>query len=240
MRFNHIAIIGGSGTIGKAITKQLAKSQPHGKIYTFSRNPPEVISESITPYAINYEDEQSIKDAALIASKEAQLDLVMVTTGILHDSEVMPEKSLQELSSEKFQKLFSINTILPALVAKHFVPKLNKKNNSVFAAISARLGSISDNYLGGWYAYRASKAALNMIIRNAAIETGRKNKQATIVGIHPGTVDSPLSKPFQQNIAKKSLFTADDSAEKILAVLHNLAPKDSGKCFAWDGKEIKP
>ena len=111
---------------------------------------------------------------------------------------------------------------------------------SVFAALSARVGSISDNILGGWYAYRSSKAALNMIIKNAAIEISRSNKQAIVVGMHPGTVDSHLSKPFQSRVPKHQLFTPEYAAEKLLHVMTALMPSDSGKCFAWDGKEILP
>ena len=166
--------------------------------------------------------------------------MVIVATGILHDGELMPEKSQKELSAEKFHRLFEINTIVPALVAKHFIPKLNREKRSVFAALSARVGSISDNQLGGWYAYRASKAALNMIIKNAAIEISRRNKKAIIVGLHPGTVDSNLSKPFQGNVPDGKLFTPKYSVQKLLVILTTLTSKQSGKCFAWDGKEILP
>jgi NAD(P)-dependent dehydrogenase (short-subunit alcohol dehydrogenase family) len=165
---------------------------------------------------------------------------VIVATGLLHDGELVPEKSLRDLSAEKFLRLFEVNTILPALVGKYFLPKLNRENKSIFAALSARVGSISDNQLGGWYAYRASKAALNMIIKNAAIEIGRQNKQAVIVGLHPGTVDSRLSKPFQSNVADGQLFTPAFSAQKLLEVLETLTQEKSGKCFAWDGQEITP
>ena len=126
------------------------------------------------------------------------------------------------------------------MVAKHFLPKLNKENRSIFAALSARVGSISDNQLGGWYAYRTSKAALNMVIKNAAIEIGRLNKKAIIVGLHPGTVDSNLSMPFQGNVPDGKLFTPEYSVQKLLQVLTNLTSEQSGKCFAWDGTEVKP
>ena len=152
----------------------------------------------------------------------------------------MPEKSLRELSLEKFQRLFLVNTIIPALIAKHFCPYLNKETPSVFAALSARVGSISDNQLGGWYSYRSSKAALNMIIKNTAIEINRTNKQAIIVGIHPGTVNSNLSKPFQKNVPKEKLFSPNFAAEKIYQVITQLSSQSSGKCFAWDNTEILP
>ena len=201
---------------------------------------PRSAHKTSTQNRIDYTDEASIEAAAALASKDSPLDIVMVATGLLHDGELMPEKSLKELSAEKFQRLFNVNTILPALIAKHFLPKLNRDHRSLFAVLSARVGSISDNQLGGWYAYRTSKAALNMIIKNAAIEMSRRNKQAIIVGLHPGTVDSNLSQPFQGNIADGKLFTPAFSAIKMLAVLESLTPGDSGRCFAWDGKEIKP
>ena len=124
------------------------------------------------------------------------------------------------------------------MVAKNFLPKLAKDQRAVFAALSARVGSISDNQLGGWYSYRASKAALNMIIKNLSIEMKMRYKQTIIVGLHPGTVDSRLSKPFQANVPAGKLFTADYAVAKMLEVINTLTPENSGKCYAWDGKEI--
>jgi len=145
-----------------------------------------------------------------------------------------------QISASNFEKIFAANTIFPALVAKHFIHKLNTKSKTIFTSISARVGSISDNHLGGWYAYRMSKAALNMFIKTAGIETARTNKNAVIVGIHPGTVDSELSKPFQARVPDGKLFTPEYSAEKLIEVLQNLTISDTGKCFAWDSKEIQP
>ena len=238
--YKNIAIIGSSGSIGGALLKQLALRPETEKIYAFSRNLPSESLANVIYQRLNYNDESSIAQAASIASKDMPLDLVLVATGILQDGEIMPEKSLRDLSSEKFQHLFAVNTILPALIAKHFLSKLDKDKCSIFAAISARVGSISDNHLGGWYAYRASKAALNMVIKNAAIEMGRRYKEVIIIGLHPGTVDSKLSKPFQSHVPKDKLFTPEYSAERLLTVLEHLTPEDSGKCFAWDGKEVKP
>ena len=158
----------------------------------------------------------------------------------MHDQGLMPEKSLRDLSVEKFHRVFEANAIIPALIAKYFLLKLNKENSSIFAALSARVGSISHNQLGGWYAYRALKAALKMIIENAAIEVGRRNKQAIVVVLHSVTVNSDLSKQFQVNVADGKLFTAEYPAKKILDVLKNLSPKQTGKYFAWDGQEILP
>ena len=227
----NIAIFGASGAIGSALTKRLSEKYPTANLISFSRK---------SQYSIDYSCEKALAEAARLAAKDKPLDLVIVANGILHDEGLMPEKSLHDLSAEKFERIFKVNTITPALIAKYFLPRLNKDSPSIFAALSARVGSISDNALGGWYAYRASKAALNMIIKNAAIEVARRNQQAIIVGLHPGTVDSALSKPFQSNIKDGALFTAEYSAEKLLLILENLSPVQTGKCFAWDGSEILP
>lgn len=236
----NIVIIGSSGGIGRAFTKLLSETYLSATIHAFSRHEPKDVISRVKYQMIDYRDESSIEKSAHIASSKGAIDLVIVATGMLHDKEIMPERSLVELSLEKFQRLFEVNTITPALIAKHFLPKLNKERPSLFAALSARIGSISDNQLGGWYAYRASKAALNMIIKNAAIELARSNHQAILVGLHPGTVDTHLSKPFQRNVPNGKLFTPEYSTQKLLNVLESLTPSQSGRCFAWDGKEILP
>lgn len=228
---NKIAIIGASGALGSAFTATIKERYKNASIFAFSRTGPD---------HIDYSHEESIAEAAEFASRQDPLDLVIFAGGILHEGSLMPEKTLKELSKEKFQRIFEVNTITPALVVKHFLPKLNNNAPSFFAALSARVGSISDNQLGGWYAYRASKSALNMIIKNAAIEISRRNKHATVVGLHPGTVDSALSKPFQSFVPEGKLFTPQYSAQKMLDVLLTLTPNQSGKCFAWDGEEILP
>ena len=236
----NITVIGSSGAIGGAFIKALSNRYPDAGIHAFSRQTPKNALPQVCYHMLDYSNESAIATAAVIASKQASIDFIVVATGALHGNGMMPEKSLNALSASKFQRSFEINAIFPALVAKHFLPRLNKERRCIFAVLSARVGSISDNRLGGWYAYRASKAALNMIIKNAAIETARRHKQAIIVGLHPGTVDSHLSKPFQHNVPDAKLLTPDDSAAKLLNVLENLTAEHSGKCFAWDGKEILP
>jgi NAD(P)-dependent dehydrogenase (short-subunit alcohol dehydrogenase family) len=137
-------------------------------------------------------------------------------------------------------RLFAVNAIGPALVAKHFVPLLPNEDRCVFAALSARVGSITDNRLGGWYGYRASKAALNMLIKTLAIELARTRPEAICVALHPGTVDTGLSKPFQKGVASDRLFSTDSTAAQLLEVIERLEPDQSGRCFAWDGAEIAP
>ena len=135
---------------------------------------------------------------------------------------------------------FAINAIGPALVAKHFLPMMPKAGRNVFAVLSARVGSIGDNKLGGWYGYRAAKAALNQLIRTLAIEERRRNDRSIVVGLHPGTVDTALSKPFQANVRADQLFTAPRAAVQLLDVIDGLKAPDSGKLFDWEGKEVAP
>lgn len=180
-------------------------------------------------------DEAGIKAAAARAGAP---ELVVVATGLLHDAEHGPEKALRDLDPLWLARQYAVNAIGPALVAKHFLPVMPRTGRSVFAALSARVGSISDNRLGGWYGYRASKAALNQLIRTLAIEDKRRNDRGLVVALHPGTVDTRLSKPFQQR--GRDLFQPGRAAVQLLDVLDGLRPTDSGKIFAWDGAEIAP
>ena len=223
------------------------KKNTKANIFAFSRSGKQFEYENVHSHTFDITDEKSIETAITIASAEAPLDLVLITTGLLHQNlsekttreSLGPEKALIDLSSDKFKHLFEVNTIGPALIAKHTLPQMRKDKPSIFAALSARVSSISDNHLGGWYAYRSSKAALNMIIKTASIEMKRRNKNLIVIGLHPGTVDSDLSKPFQKNTPKDKLFSADHSVTKMLEVLEERKPDDTGKLFAWDGQEIQ-
>lgn len=233
-----IAIIGSSGAIGYALAQEYAKLYPLAVIHAFSRK--KIVSDfnNITAHEIDYYSEESIKVAANV---DSSFDKIIVATGILHNgTKIMPEKALRDLSFAKFEYLFRANTIVPAMLAKYFITKLAQASPAIFAVLSARVGSISDNELGGWYAYRASKAALNMIIKNLAIETKRTNKLAIIVGLHPGTVNSNLSKPFQKNVPESKLFSPQYSASCLMRVLENRQLADSGSCFDWNNKQIEP
>ena len=180
-------------------------------------------------------DEESIAHAAAAIDC---VDLVFVTTGMLHDAGQRPERALKELDAAHLARSFAINTIAPAIVAKHLIPKLPRDARSVFAVLGARVGSIGDNRTGGWHSYRASKAALVMLMKTIAIETARTRPHAIIVTLHPGTVDTGMSKPFQGNVAREKLFTPALAAERLLAVTDALNPPDTGGHFAWDGSRI--
>ena len=208
----NIDIYGSSGELGGAFVKALSEAHPAAQIHAFSRRLASHLPANVKNYQIIYDDEASIAEAAAIASQTMKLDLVIVATGILHDGAITPEKSLRDLSAEKFHHILTANLITPALIGKYFLPKLARDKRAIFAALSARVGSISDNNLGGWYAYRASKAALNMFIKNAAIELGRRYQQAINIGLHTGTVDSNLSKPYQSHVPSEKLFSPAFSA----------------------------
>lgn len=233
----NIAVIGASGGLGSSFVRVLSDDQTN-TVHAFSRSEIEIETPNVRLGRIDFTNEESIRTAAAEASKHAALDLVIIAAGVLHDTSMLPEKALRELCTDNFERNFLVNTIGPALAAKHFLPKLHCNKRAVFAALSARVGSISDNRLGGWYAYRASKAALNMVIRTASIEVARRQKQAIVVGLHPGTVASKLSEPFQSRVPKEKLFSADYSAKLLISVLEGLSCEDSGKVFAWDGSEI--
>ena len=178
--------------------------------------------------------------AAAAASLAAAPDLVVVATGLLHEGEHGPEKSMAALDPAWLARQYAVNAIGPALVAKHFLPRMPRSGRCVFAVLSARVGSISDNKLGGWYGYRAAKAALNQLVRSLAVEERRRNDRSIVVGLHPGTVDTGLSKPFQGHVRADQLFAPDRAAVQLLDVIDGLKAPDSGKLFAWDGSEIAP
>jgi NAD(P)-dependent dehydrogenase (short-subunit alcohol dehydrogenase family) len=231
-------VFGASGGIGAALVALLEKDPKVEHIYAGSRGGAVYASSKITQFVFDLQDETSISAAAELTKKDGPLNLVFVGTGILSGDGISPEKSWAMQSGDAYSKMFAINTIGPAMIGKHFLPLLSRTEKSVFAALSARVGSISDNRLGGWHAYRASKAALNMIVRNFALELVHRNKNAIAVTLHPGTVDTALSAPFQSGVKAEKLFTAAYSAQQILSVIEGLTPENSGNLYAWDGIQI--
>ena len=237
LQIERAAIIGASGGIGGALATALAEAGVH--VHALSRSGA-AGDERRTPGTIDIEDEASIAEAASAVSGDGPLDLVIVASGLLHSADIAPERSYRQLSAAGFERYFAVNATGPALVAKHFLPLLRRDRSAVFAALSARVGSIGDNRLGGWYGYRASKAALNMIVRTLALELARTNKQAACIALHPGTVATGMSAPFQQGVPAEKLFSAERAAQQLLAVIANVGPAQSGGIFAWDGSAITP
>ena len=235
---SRAVIIGARGGIGAALVDHLAADSRFETVHALARVPKLHAAPSVSPGHIDFDDPASI--AAAAAAIQAPIELVIVATGLLHDPDGGPERRLADLDADRLKRSFLINTIGPALVLRHFVPLLPRDGRSAIACLSARVGSISDNRAGGWYGYRASKAALNQIVRTAAIEFSRSRSQAICVALHPGTVDTGLSKPFQRGLPAGALFPPAFAAERLLAVLEALTPAATGRCFAWDGSEIAP
>ena len=235
----NVVIIGASGSIGSALTR-LYSDENSTRVFAFSRKKTNISLPNVVEDHIDLVNEDSI---SVVASKyfgEVEIDSLIIASGALHTKDFFPEKSLRDISVEKFQTIFAINSIGPALIFKHFNKFLSRDRPGILAAISARVGSISDNQLGGWYSYRASKAALNMIIKNTSIEVRRRCPKAIVVGLHPGTVNSKLSEPFQSNVPTEKLFTSQYAANKLKNVLDALNIDDNGKCWDFNGSLILP
>jgi len=234
-------VIGSSGGIGGALVAELCADAAVGQVFAASRSPNAAPSPKVSQIELDLSDEASIESAANSCAHNGPLDIVIVASGILHDApDYLPEKSWSQLNATDMARVFAINCIAPALAAKHFLPLLNAQRRSVFAALSARVGSIGDNGLGGWYAYRASKAALNMMIRSLSIELARTRPEAVCVGLHPGTVATDLSAPFLSRVPAAQLFSPSRAAGYLLAVIADATAAQSGKLLAWDGSEIEP
>ena len=234
----NVAVLGASGGIGSEFVRQLADDEGVARVYALSRTSTEE-RPGVISMQVDFADEPSLERAAQIIFDDAPLDLVIVASGVLHSPEFQPEKRLQDAQEAAMLEVFRINTVGPALAAKHFLPALRKNHKSVFAALSARVGSISDNRLGGWLSYRSSKAALNMVLKTAAIEHKRRFPESIVIGLHPGTVDTALSAPFQQRVPDGKLFTPEYSVQRLLEVIDNVGQADTGRCFAWDGQRIE-
>jgi NAD(P)-dependent dehydrogenase (short-subunit alcohol dehydrogenase family) len=232
---SEAVVIGASGGIGAAITALLAADPQFETVHAFSRRKLEPKDDCVRVGHIDITDEASIEAAANTVTAPR---LVFVATGLLHAGDQGPEKSWRSLDPDWLTQVMRVNTTGPVLVAKHFLPKLPREEKAVFAAISARVGSISDNALGGWYGYRASKAALNMMMKSLSIELARSHQDACILSLHPGTVATNLSAPFQKGVPDGKLFTAPYAAERLLTVINDAGPTQSGTLIAWDGKTI--
>ena len=231
-------IVGSTGGIGGALVDALAVSDRMDTVYALSRSGASHVSPKVQSLAFDFLDESSIMAATETLRDVGKFDLIVVATGLLQGDGIIPEKTMRALDLDAMRQSFEVNTFGPALTAKHFLPLLNRNNKAIFAALSARVGSISDNHLGGWYAYRASKAALNMMIKTLSIEVSRRFSNQIIIGLHPGTVDTNLSRPFQNNVPDGKLFTPEFSAAKLLAVLDQVAVSDTGQLFAWNGLRV--
>lgn len=242
-------IIGASQGIGLGFAKKLIQNPKFSKIYATYRQ--QQTAEELLNLANQYPDKltcinniditdelQIIEAVQNISTQITKLHLAINCVGLLHEGDLQPEKSLRQINSENLLRYFRINSIGAILLAKHLLPLFRHQEPSVFATISAKVGSIGDNQLGGWYGYRASKAALNMLIRTAAIEYARSCPRSIVVTLHPGTTDTRLSRPFQRNVPPEKLFSVERTVTQLLSVIEQLQAADSGEFFSWDGSKL--
>ncbi len=215
-------LIGSNGTIGRALARLMEER------YQLTQ-----LNQEVTDYS-----QGSLETIANALKADGGLDIVVCCIGTLHNSTVSPEKRLRALDADKLAEYFRINAILPAMCLRAFTPVLKKDVDAKFSVLSAMVGSIGDNQLGGWYGYRSSKAALNMLIKTASIEVARTHKRAALAVIHPGTTIGPLSKPFSSGVSEDKYYTAEQTAERVLAVTENLDATKSGAFLNWDGTTL--
>lgn len=245
-------VSGASRGIGLELVRQLLE-RTKGHVIGMSRAPDACLElntlkeahERLTTVAVDLTHEPSIQSAcASIAQQRASVDVLINCAGILHDNspEHMPERSMSKCSAEWMHRVYAINAVGPVLLTAGLVPLLTKSTGTgrqrLVANLSARVGSVSDNGLGGWWGYRMSKAALNMATRNMALELGRK--KVTAIALHPGTTDTGLSQPFQKNVKPEKLFTTAYTVGRLLDIINCVEPDQSGHLYAWDGQRIEP
>ncbi len=242
-----VLVVGASQGIGLGFVHHLLRDERIGQVYATHRD---LATLALTEIAAQHpnrlhliqmditDEAQIVQGIAQIQGQIDKLHLVLYCVGFLHEGNIQPEKSLQQINSEHLLRYFQVNSIGAVLLAKHLLPLLRHGDRSVFASISAKVGSIGDNQLGGWYGYRASKAALNMLMRTLAIEYSRKSPKTLVVMLHPGTTDTRLSKPFQRNVPPNKLFSIERTAAQLLSVIEGLQPEDSGQFFSWDGSRL--
>ncbi|MGR8921047.1 MAG: SDR family NAD(P)-dependent oxidoreductase [Gammaproteobacteria bacterium] len=243
-----VVVQGASGGIGAALTAALLELPTTTHVLATCRDPAasdalaalaERHGDRLLTSALDVTDEDTIAAAAeRFAALGTPLGLLLNVAGLLHDGSMQPEKRLADLDPARLARSFAVNATGPALVAKHFARYFPRRERAVLASLSARVGSIGDNHLGGWYGYRASKAAQNMFTRNLSLELPRRHRGLICVALHPGTVDTALSKPFQANVPADRLFAPARAAAQLLDVIDGLEPGDNGGFFAWDGSPI--
>jgi NAD(P)-dependent dehydrogenase (short-subunit alcohol dehydrogenase family) len=238
-------IIGASRGIGLAITAALLRKASMQSIcatYRSSKTAECLFNEKdkrLNLFRVDVADMRSLQDMARdISDSGIQPELVIHCSGILHEPGLKPEKSLHQCKPNTLRRLFEVNSIGPLMTAQQVIPLIPTKRPTHFAALSAMVGSISDNRLGGWYGYRASKAALNQFLRTLSIECRRTHPDLCITAIHPGTTDTALSAPFQSNVKPGKLYTPEQSAARILEVVLAGTPEESGRFVSWDGSQL--
>jgi NAD(P)-dependent dehydrogenase (short-subunit alcohol dehydrogenase family) len=247
-QFDCAVVQGASRGIGLEFTRALVADPRYRQVVATCRDPQRALAltrlrESnhgrLAILELDVTQEESIKAAAAAtADLELPVNLIINSAGILHDHRIGPEKRLADIEPTTIQQVFAINAVGPLLVAKHFSPLFDRRARTVLANLSARVGSIEGNALGGWYSYRASKAAQNMFTRNLSVELKRRHSGIICVALHPGTVDTELSRPFQRNVPEHKLFSVERAAGHLIEVINGLQAHDNGRFYAWNGSEI--
>ncbi len=237
----HALVIGANGGIAKALINEITESGDTF-IHAVSRSNIDLqADEGRKDYILNSSNEDEIKNFVQMLKEDGiKLNTVICTSGVLHregERALKPEKKLEDIQASQLSEYFLVNSIIPALWLKHLVGVMDK-TESVICCFSARVGSISENQLGGWYGYRASKAALNMLMKTAAIEYARRSKKTILCCYHPGTVDTGLSKPFQANVKPEKLFSPQFTAQQLLSHMQTFLPEESPYYIDWDNKSI--
>jgi len=236
----NTVVFGAGGGIGAAFVEALVADPAVSRVHAVSRSLPGGASAKLHAHACDPLDEDALGRTLAGVTQDGPVHLAIVALGILHGEGIAPEKTWRHVDAAAMAAVLEVNTIAPTLIAKHILPVLAKDRKSCFAALSARVGSIQDNRLGGWVSYRASKAALNMVIRTFSVELARVNDTAQIVGLHPGTVETELSQPFRAGVPEGKLFTAQRSVSGMLGVIDRLDRGASGKTFDYAGNEVPP
>lgn len=232
----HIIVVGGSGGIGRSLVKELLQYFPNVTVFaTYCRSAMPFQHERLRWQQLDIRDPEQIQ---AWASNFERVDWLINCAGYLHGNSGGPEKSIRSVETGFLLENIQINTIPTLLTAKEFSNSLKQSPAPVFATVSARVGSIEDNRLGGWYSYRISKAALNMALKTISIEWKHSHPRGCVIALHPGTNDTALSKPFQANVAPQNLRTPADTAANFVSLLGALDPRQSGGFFAWDGERI--
>ncbi len=241
----NVLIVGATQGIGYGFVQQLLLNTDVQKIiatYRRKETAQELFKlegsfpDKLITVQVDVTDEAQIEEAvSKIQAQITKLHLAINCVGMLHEDDLQPEKSLRHINPDRLLRYFEVNTIPTALLSKHLLPLFKHPEFSVWATISAKVGSIEDNRLGGWYGYRASKAALNMLIKNVAIEYNRVSKNSIVIALHPGTTDTQLSLPFQKNVPEGKLFSTELCTQQLLTVIDRLTTKNNGQFFNWDG-----
>lgn len=231
-------VIGAGGGIGAAVMAQLAADPRCGAMYAVSRSGTAGPDRAVK-LAADVIDAASLTHAAATIGADGPIDMVFIASGLLHDgAAVQPEKSWRAIGADAVARLFAVNATGPMLALQALLPHLPRDRRALIGVVGARVGSIGDNRLGGWYGYRASKAALAMLLRTLSVELARTHPQLAVLMLHPGTVDTPLSEPFQRGVAK--LLTPQESASAMLSVLDTATPAQSGQQRDWQGELVAP